>query len=100
MKKFLLLILIIILLGGCQKEKYELIFDKSSILNCISFVYEFEDGTKIYTDYANIKYKNDSIEMSLIEALDKGLLDINDIKKYEEFKVFKKNESKPLNCSD
>ena len=58
MKKIFLCIILIILLTGCQKEEeYELIFDKNSIVNCIFFVYEFENGTRIYTDYTNIKYK-------------------------------------------
>ena len=99
MKKMLLLILVIVLLSGCQKnEEYELIFDKNSIINCIALVYEFEDGTTIYTDYTNIKYRKGNIEMSITEALDKGLIRFNDIKKYEEFKIFKPNEDKPLSC--
>ena len=58
MKKIFLCIILIILLTGCQKEEeYELIFDKNSIVNCLNFVYESEDGTRIYTDYTNIKYK-------------------------------------------
>ena len=101
MKRLFLCIILIGLLSGCQKdEEYELIFDKNSIVNCISFVYEFEDGTKIYTDYTNIKYKKNNIEMSIIDALNKGLLDFDDIKNYEEFKIVKKYESKPLECND
>ena len=83
-----------------KEEEYELIFDKNSIVNCINFVYEFEDGTRIYTDYTNIKYKKNNIEMSIIDALNKGLLDFDDIKNYEELKIVKKDESKPLECND
>lgn len=101
MKKIFLCIILIMLLTGCQKEEeYELIFDKNSIVNCINFVYEFEDGTRIYTDYTNIKYKKNNIEMSIIDALNKGLLDFDDIKNYEEFKIVKKDESRPLECND
>ena len=46
------------IINWCQSEEgYELIFDKNSIVNCINFVYEFEDGTRIYTDYTNIKHE-------------------------------------------
>ena len=101
MKRLFLCIILIGLLSGCQKdEEYELIFDKNSIVNCISFVHEFEDGTRIYTDYTNIKYKKNNIEMSIIDALNKGLLDFDDIKDYEEFKIVKKDESKLLECND
>ena len=100
MKKILLLFLGIILLSGCQKEEYELFFDEKSILNCTGLVYEFKDGTRVYTDYANVKYKKDNVEMTVTEALEKGLLNINDIKKYEEFKIVKANEDKPLGCID
>ena len=58
MKKIFLCIILIILLTGCQKdEEYELIFDKNSIVNCINFVYEFEDGTRIYTDIQILSIK-------------------------------------------
>lgn len=97
MKK-LLLILAVILVSGCQNKEYELIFDKNSIVNCIGLVYEFEDGTRVYTDYTNIKYKANNIEMTVAEALKKGLLKINDIKKYEEFEIVKPNEDKPFGC--
>ena len=100
MKKFLLLFLSIILLSGCQKEEYELVFDEKSILNCTALVYEFKDGTRVYSDYANVKYKKDNVEMTVTEALEKGLLKINDIKKYKEFKIVKSNEDKPLSCFD
>ena len=89
------------IINWCQsEEEYELIFDKNSIVNCLNFVYEFEDGTRIYTDYTNIKYKKNNIEMSIIDALNKGLLDFDDIKNYEEFKIVKKDESKPLEWND
>ena len=100
MKKFLLLFLSIILLSGCQKEEYELVFDEKSILNCTALVYEFKDGTRVYSDYANVKYKKDNVEMTVTEALEKGLLKINDIKKYKEFKIFKSNEDKHWSCFD
>lgn len=38
--------------------------------------------------------------MPIIDALNKGLLDFDDIKDYEEFKIVKKDESKPLECND
>jgi len=98
MKKILLLFLGIILLSGCQKEEYELIFDEKSILNCTALVYEFEDGTRVYTDYMIIKYKKDNVEMTVTEALEKGLLNIKDIKKYKQFKIAKSNEDKPFGC--
>ena len=62
MKKILIFLLVTILFSGCQKEEYELIFDKNSIINCIALVYEFEDGATIYTDYTNIKYRKGNIE--------------------------------------
>ena len=46
------------IINWCQNEEgYELIFDKNSIVNCINFVYEFKYGTRIYTDYTNIKHE-------------------------------------------
>ena len=99
MKKILLCMISILLLVGCQKE-YELIFDENSVVNCLNFVYEFEDGTKIYTDYTKKKKKKNNVEITLIEALEQNLLDFDNIKDYEEFKIVKKDESKPLECND
>ena len=99
MKRILLLILAVILISGCQKDNnVELIFDKNSVVNCIFLLYEFEDGTKIYTDYTNIKYKAEKIEIPVIEALENGLLNFDDIKNYKEFKIFSKDDPNPLEC--
>ncbi|MBE6150008.1 MAG: hypothetical protein E7170_04735, partial [Firmicutes bacterium] len=69
MKKILLLFLAIILLSGCQKEDYELTFDMA--MNCYIKVYEFKDGTTVYSIYGDIKYKTSDEEISIQEALNK-----------------------------
>jgi len=38
--------------------------------------------------------------MPIIEALENGLLNIDDIKNYKEFQIFLKDDSKPLECND
>lgn len=101
MKKVLLLFLGIILLSGCQKnEEYELIVDTNWCLNCYKKVYEFKDGTTIYSSCTKITYKTDSIEISIQEALDKKLLTLSDLEKEKGLMIFKSNEDKPLSCSD
>ena len=100
MKKFLLLFLAIILLSGCQKnEDYELIIDPKSCLNCVRLVYMFEDGTRVYSQYADIKYKTDSMEIPISEALEKKYIRLSDLENNENFKIYKSNENKPVSWS-
>lgn len=99
MKKVLLLILTIILLVGCQKNKeYELIIDPKSCLNCVRLVYLFEDGTRVYSQYADIRYKTDSIEIPMSEALEKKYIKLSDLEDNENFKIYKQKEDRPLGC--
>lgn len=99
MKKFLLLSLTIILLSGCQKnEEYELVTDTSLCYNCYKKVYESKDGTTVYSSCPNITYKNNEIEISIQEALDKNLLKLSDLENVKGLKIYKSNEDKPLSC--
>lgn len=100
MKKVLLLFLTLILLSGCQKEKYELITDTSLCYNCYKKVYEFKDGTTVYSSCPKITYKTDDTEISIQEALDKKMLTLSDLENEEGLKIFKSNEDKPLSCID
>ena len=101
MKKILLLFLAIILLSGCQKnEQYELVTDTSLCYNCYKKVYEFKDGTTVYSACPKITYKTDSIEISIQEALDKKLLKLSDLEDIKGFKIYKSNENKPVSCSN
>ncbi len=99
MKKILLLFLGIILVSGCQKkEEYELTFDMA--MKCYVKVYEFKDGTTVYSIYDDIKYKTSYEEISIQEALDKKLLTLADLENVEGLKIYKSNENKPVGCSD
>lgn len=101
MKKILLLILTVILLSGCQKnENYELIIDTSLCYNCYKKVYEFKDGTTVYSSCPNITYKTDDTEISIQEALDKKFLTLSDLEEVKGLKIYKSNENKPVSCSD
>jgi len=96
MKKILLLFLAIILLSGCQNEEYELTFDMA--MNCYVKVYEFKDGTTVYSIYDDIKYKTSNEEISIQEALDKKKIDLSDLKENNNFKIYKQNEEKCPSC--
>ena len=97
MKKILLLFLGIILLSGCQKnEEYELTFDMA--MNCYVKVYEFKDGTTVYSIYGDIKYKTSNEEISIQEALDKKKIDLADLEENNNFKIYKQNEEKCPDC--
>lgn len=96
MKKILLLFLAIILLSGCQKEDYELTFDMA--MNCYVKVYEFKDGTTVYSIYDDIKYKTSDEEISIQEALNKKKIKLSDLKENSNFKIYKQNEEKCPSC--
>ena len=101
MRKILLLFLAIILVSGCQKnEEYGLITDTSLCYNCYRKVYEFEDGTTVYSSCPKITYKTDEIEISIQDALDKKLITLSDLENEKGLKIFKPNEDKPLTCID
>lgn len=101
MKKILLLFLAIILLSGCQKnEQYELVTDTSLCYNCYKKVYEFKDGTTVYSSCPKITYKTDDTEISIQEALDKKLLTLSDLENVKGLNIYKSNEDKPLSCID
>lgn len=99
MKKILLLILTITLLSGCLKnEEYELVIDPKSCLNCVRLVYIFEDGTRVYSQYSDIKYKTDSMEIPISEALEKEYITLSDLEDNDSFKIYKKNEKICPSC--
>ena len=93
MKKILLLFLAIILLSGCQKnEKYELIFEPKSLMNCYNFIYEFSDGTKVYSYYENIKYKTENTEISIKDALKDKKIKLSDLEENGNFRIVRSGE--------
>lgn len=99
MKKILLLFLGIILLSGCQKnEEYELTFDMA--MKCYVKVYEFKDGTTVYSIYDDIKYKTSDEEISIQEALDKKKIKLSDLESNSNFKIYKQNEEKCPSCCE
>lgn len=101
MKKFLLLFLVVFLLSGCSKYKeYELVIDTNECLNCYKKIYEFSDGTEVYSSCPKITYKTKKTEISIKEALDKKLLTLSDLKKEDGFKIFKSKEDKILSCGN
>ena len=62
MKKFLLLFLVIFLLSGCSKYKeYELVIDTNECFNCYKKIYEFSDGTEVYSSCPKITYKTKKV---------------------------------------
>lgn len=89
MKK-LLLFLVVFSLSGCSKYKeYELVIDTNECFNCYKKIYEFSDGTEVYSSCPKITYKTKKTEISIKEALDKKLLTLSDLKKEDGFKIFK-----------
>lgn len=101
MKKFLLLFLVVFLLSGCSKYKeYELVIDTNECLNCYKKIYEFSDGTEVYSSCPKITYKTKNNEISIKEALDKKLLTLSDLEKEDGFKIFKSKEDKILSCGN
>lgn len=89
MKK-LLLFLVVFSLSGCSKYKeYELVIDINECFNCYKKIYEFSDGTEVYSSCPKITYKTKKTEISIKEALDKKLLTLSDLKKEDGFKIFK-----------
>lgn len=94
MKKIIVLILGIFLLIGCQKnDNYELIYEDA--MNCYVLVYEFKDGTKVYSSYSKITYKTDDMEITIKEALDKKLITLSDIENNDVFNITDKNPNFP-----
>lgn len=83
-----------------KNERYELITDLNSCINCYKKLYEFEDGTRVYTSCLNIKYKTKNMEISIQEALDKKLLTLSDLIDVQYLKIVEPNEDKPLSCFD
>lgn len=101
MKKILLLFLTIILLSGCHKsEEYELIINPNSSLKCFALVYTSDDGTRVYSLYEDIKYKNGSMEISISDALEKKYIELSDLDNNDNFKIYKPNETICPSCCD
>lgn len=97
MKKAIFLTSIAFLLVGCQNnnfdktDNYELVINENSCMNCYKKIYEFDDGTKVYSSCTEITYKTENGEISLYDALEQNLLTASDLEKEQIFKIFKPN---------
>lgn len=80
-----------------KTDNYELIFDLKTCLNCYKKIYEFEDGTKIYSS-CNVKYKSQNVEISLSDALNSNILTLADLEREQGLIIVKPSDDKPLGC--
>lgn len=102
MKKFLLLFLVVFLLSGCSKYKeYELVIDTNECLNCYKKIYEFSDGTEVYSSCPKITYKTKKTEISIKEALDNENIKLSDLENNNNFKIVRSAEKLEwMTCSN
>ena len=99
MKKILLLLLSLLLLNGCQKnDNYKLMVDSNSMLKCFKLIYTFDDGTRVYSMYEDIKYKTDNMEIPISEAIEKKYIKLSDLENNDNFKIYKFNETVCPSC--
>lgn len=78
------LILALLLITGCNKgnhdEQKKLNFSDEKSNKNFAEIYEFEDGSKIYSEFANIRFVVDNDEkISLKKALELKMITIDDI---------------------
>ena len=78
------LILALLLITGCNKgnhdEQKKLNFSDEKSNKNFAEIYEFEDGIKIYSEFANIRFVVDNDEkISLKKALELKMITIDDI---------------------
>lgn len=78
------LILVLLLITGCNKGNYDeqkkLNFSDEKSNKNFAEIYEFEDGSKIYSEFANIRFVVDNDEkISLKKALELKMITIDDI---------------------
>jgi len=83
-KNILLLSIFIIFISliGCKSERlnYTLVFSKEKSINNYAKIYQFEDGSKIYSEFSNIYFRKNENEMiNLSSALEQSLITIDDI---------------------
>ena len=83
-KQVITLILVLLLITGCNKENYDeqkkLNFSDEKSNKNFAEIYEFEDGGKIYSEFANIRFVVDNDEkISLKKALELKMITIDDI---------------------
>lgn len=77
MKK-ILLIISILLLVGCGAKEFEL--ELKDQMNCINQIYQ-KENTTYYTSYGTIIIRFEQKEYSLTEAIDKKIVTMEDIYK-------------------
>ena len=78
-KQVITLILVLLLITGCNKGNYDeqkkLNFSDEKSNKNFAEIYEFEDGSKIYSEFANIRFVVDNDEkISLKKALDSWVI--------------------------
>ena len=83
-KQVITLILVLLLITGCNKGNYDeqkkLNFSDEKSNKNFAEIYEFEDGGKIYSEFANIRFVVDNDEkISLKKALELKMITIDDI---------------------
>lgn len=83
-KQVITLILVLLLITGCNKGNYDeqkkLNFSDEKSNKNFAEIYEFEDGSKIYSEFANIRFVVDNDEkISLKKALELKMITIDDI---------------------
>lgn len=83
MKKILLLILIVILVSGCNQKTKEFELILSDYHGSMSPVHHFGEGKYIYSQYYSIKVKfNDNEIVDLSTAINDNKITVDDITKY------------------
>ncbi len=98
--KTIVLLLVVFILVGCGREKYELVFEPNSAMNCYVLVYQFTDGTKVYSSFSNIKYKTKDSETSIQDALINKKISLSDIKDNPNLKIVKAADTFINSCSN
>ena len=83
MKKISIVILLMLLITGCNNNsKSEKLLDFSQEKSSKNFaeIYSFEDGRKIYSEFANIEFIiNENESVNLKDALNQNKISIDDI---------------------
>lgn len=83
--KYLFLLLFSLLLVGCNSDRETLVLG-TDLEDGLLKVYEFEDGTTLYSQFSmNYFYQNDGKLFSLEEALSRNLITVDKILQRTEF---------------
>lgn len=80
-----------------ETDDYQFTVDPKTCLNCYKLVYEFEDGTRVFSS-CNIKYTTGNVEISLYDALNAKLITLSDLEKIEGLKIVKPSEENCFGC--